>query len=482
MMLSLGWGLVGGMLVTLILVPIAYACEHDVSRFIKTINLKRFIPGLGLLLFFTLPIYAEELPDTLFIQKALKNNPDYQFILEQQIGELHQIDLSVAVSDIVTSVLLGASYNFDNEETIPDSSLKISKLFYPTGTNVNAFYQNRRFAGSNFKVESYGAAFSQDLLQNAFGRNNRLTLQNTSLQKKIIQIQTLESIEDYIAKLHQIYNDWTESFKRVQLERNILNNIELLRKEVQLKYKRRIASKNDVDRVRLQELNQRGILIDTEKQLKHDADHIGQLMNDFNTYTPIVKPIIRFSLAIPSENRSLQALSLMEEANEIETKIRANELFPSITLDTSIFNEARTVNNVRTDNLFLTGGLGIDLPVSNQSKQLSYQLSKSIQRQSQLTLAASKLAYQNDSNRLADEILVLERRFQIDEKKARLANDILRQDGDDYRRGSISLNEYIESLNRSIQSQHAILSRSIQYQRARIEWYRLTDRLITPTP
>ena len=479
MMLSLGWGLVGGMLVTLILVPTAYGCERDLRRIFAKLNIRNWLPGIGILLFISNPVHGTELSESEFIKKALTNNPSYLLILEQEIGQIHSIDLTVAVSDIISSILIGSSYDFDNNETIPDTSISVSKLFYSSGTNTSLFYQNKRYAGSNFKIESYGAAFSQDLLQNSFGHNNRLTLKNTELQKKIIAIQTLEAIEDYIASLHQLYYNWAESFKRMTLEKNILNNVRLLRKEVSLKYKRRIASKNDVNRVKLQELTQKGILIDAEKNYKHESYRISQLINDTTSYDPIVQSLKKIDPIIPTQNRSLIALNLTNQVNQNQESIQANELFPSIALDTTIFNETRTVGNTMSDSLFLTSGLNIELPFSNNSKNLAYKISKSNHRQSELNLNVSKMTYDYNTERLKEDLIVLMEQYEIDIEKRDLSNAILKQDGNDYRRGSLTLNEYIDSLNRSIQAQHMELSRLIQYHKAYIEWLRLTDQLIS---
>ena len=128
MMLSLGWGLVGGMLVTLILVPTAYACESDLKRLFKRIKPPRWLAGLGVFLMVSQPVFSMELSDRNFIKKALANNPSYQLILTKEIGQRHAIDYGVAVSDIVTTVLLGTSYDLDSQESIPDSAIRMKLL------------------------------------------------------------------------------------------------------------------------------------------------------------------------------------------------------------------------------------------------------------------------------------------------------------------------------------------------------------------
>ena len=87
--------------------------------------------------------------------------------------------------------------------------------------------------------------------------------------------------------LHQTYYNWAGAFKQVELERNILNNIALLRKQVISKHKRRVASTNDVDRIRLQELTQRGVLLAAEKNYRNESYHIAQLINDSTYIAPL---------------------------------------------------------------------------------------------------------------------------------------------------------------------------------------------------
>ena len=478
MMLSLGWGLIGGMLVTLILVPTAYACERDVKCFVKRFTPIRWIPCLGLLFILNQPLYAKELTATSFVENALINNPTYQLILETEIGRNHSIDLSVAVSDIVSSVLFGTSYDFDSNEQIPDSSIRVSKLFYPSGTHLSVYYQNKR-AGSNFKIESYGAAFSQDLLQNSFGKNNRLNLTNTQLQKQIIELQTLEAVEDYIAQLHQIYYSWAGSFKRMTLETEILKNIQVLEKEIQSKFKRRVASQNDVNRIKLQALTQQGVLIEAKTNYKKASQQISKLINDTTNFTPIVSPITTLNFNPPTKNRSLNALRLTNVVDRNKEKISSNELFPSISLDTTLFNETRSVNSTTSQSTFITSGVSIELPFPNDSKKIAYKLARSDYRQSKLNSQSSLINYEQDVFDLTEQLTQLSKQYGIEVKKRDLSLDILKQDGKDYRLGSLSLNEYIESLNRSIQSQHMALTRLIQYHKVRIEWLLLTDQLIT---
>ena len=478
MMLSLGWGLVGGMLVTLLLVPMAYGCEQDFRKILTKVNPRRFLNVFFIVFLFSTPAFCNELTDTQFIAKALANNPSYQQILEDGISKKHAADLSIAVSDIVTSVIIGSSFDIENNESIPDTTVTIGKLLYPTGTNIGLYYQNKRYAGSNFKIESYGASFSQDLLQNAFGSNNRLNLTNVRLQKQIIELQTLEALEDYVATLYQSYYRWAGAYKRMYLEKTILKNLELLQKEINLKYKRRVASKNDVNRIKLQLLTQQGIF--KEAELNHNKEwyHVSQLINETKPLVPVVQELTITTFRPPTQNRSLVALALVNDVNINRQKISANELFPSISLDSSIYNEVRTVSNVSSETLYATTGLGIDLSLPNESKMYADLVAKSNLRQSKLQVDASLFKYRQDTFSLIGQLKLIQAQYRIEIEKRKLSTAILAQDGKDYRLGSLTLNQYIQSLNQSIQAQHMELTRMIQYHQARIEYLRLSDQLI----
>ena len=317
-------------------------------------------------------------------------------------------------------------------------------------------------------------------MQNAFGRNNRLTLTNTTLQKEIIKLQTLEAVEDYLASLKQSYFNWAGAFRRMTLEKTILANIQLLRNEVELKYKRRVATQNDVNRIRLQELTQSGVLLEIEKNYATESHHIAQLINDPSTYTPLIRPLANYTYTPPTQNRSLHALSLLDQVNQNHVKISANELFPSMTLDTALYKESRQINGSNSDTVFITSGLSIEVPYPNNAKKDAYQLASSNQRQSELEIATSTIHYHHDAFRLTENLRVLAKQYELDIKKSDLATDILTRDGEDYRRGSLTLNQYIDSLNQSIQAQHMELSRLIQYHKAHVEWLRITDQLISP--
>ena len=62
----------------------------------------------------------------LFFIKFIK----HQQILEDGISKKHAADLSIAVSDIVTSVIIGSSFDIENNESIPDTTVTIGKLLF----------------------------------------------------------------------------------------------------------------------------------------------------------------------------------------------------------------------------------------------------------------------------------------------------------------------------------------------------------------
>ena len=124
------------------------------------------------------------LTESNFVKRALNNNPTYEYILASSIAEHHAADLSISVSDIVTSVVASNLWDMDAQTTIPNTSINASNSIYPTGSTFGINYQHRRLPRSGIKVEQYGATYSQDLIRNAFGSNHRLQLKNHHLQNK----------------------------------------------------------------------------------------------------------------------------------------------------------------------------------------------------------------------------------------------------------------------------------------------------------
>ena len=478
MMLSLGWGLVGGMFITLILVPMAYACESDIRQ--KLQQWRRQLPlGLIIIGYFLMPthISATPLTESDFVQRAITNNPSFKLILASSIADQHALDLSVNVSDIVTSVVASNLWDVNDHTTIPNTSMGIANRIYPTGSTLGFNYQHRRYPGSAIKVEQYGATFSQDLLRNAFGSNHRLSLKNHKLQEQIITLQAKESMEDYLAALRRSYIDWAGAEQRLFLEIDTLKNLNVLLNDIRERRQRTIASDNDVRRVQVQVLDQQRRVLDAEYALEHTWAHVSQLINDANTLTPVIQPPSVIDLRIPTQNRSITALMLVDDINRHEQKIRANERFPSISLDVSVLKETRYMGTQSSKSTFGSAGLGIDLSLRNASNKRARRLANSNKKTSFYQLQSERQKYIQSTNQLASHLRVLIKQHAIESKKQALSKAMLTQDALDFKRGALSLKDYIDSMNRSIQSKHAELNGTLAWHYARIEWLRFTDQL-----
>ena len=420
---------------------------------------------------------AMPLTESNFVKRALNNNPTYEYILASSIAEHHAADLSISVSDIVTSVVASNLWDMDDQTTIPNTSINASNSIYPTGSTLGINYQHRRYPGSGIKVEQYGATYSQDLIRNAFGSNHRLQLKNHHLQKQIIELQAKESIEDYDAALRRSYLDWAAAHERFQLELDTLNNLRLLRKDIQDRRQRTIASDNDVRRVQVQVLEQERRVLFAEHALNHTWTHISQLINETATLNPVVTSPTPLDLSIPTHNRSITALTLLDNINYHEQLIRANECFPSISLDLSVMKESRNMGNQSSESTFGSAGIGIDLSFRNHVNRSAYRLSKSRKEASKYQLQSERQTYVESTLRLANHLRVLTQQHEIESEKRVITNAMLDYDSLDFKRGVLSLKDYIDSMNRSIQAKHAELSSIIDWHYARIEWLRFTDQL-----
>ena len=217
----------------------------------------------------------------IFIQKVIKNDPNFPVILIEELYLKYQKDLQLPASDIVLQISgqydLFLPLNENNDNTKPwEGSISLSKLFPKTGTTISASYSNNLMSSQAgvYQKSSLGISLSQSIIQNAFGVLTRMQEKKIDIENKVARYQVIEAYEEYMASLIQIYLDWYATLENFKATRATLKYNEDLLRIIRLKRRYRIAFNEDIYKVELEVLIAQENLVELANQLRNKENRI----------------------------------------------------------------------------------------------------------------------------------------------------------------------------------------------------------------
>ena len=218
MMLALAWGLIFGTLITLILIPCIVAVEQQLSQQIKRFTPKLFTVFVLALICFTTPGFAsepmqQELSLATFLTAAKKENQHFHAQLTESYKIKYNVDINVDYADLLADLAINQPINNNDDET--NIVLGLSQTIPSLGQEYDVTYSNTS--------DSYAFIFTQDIAQNAFGKNNKLSHQLQHIQDDISRYQITESYEDYYAEIIHLYYNWVRQYQSMILAQSAYN-------------------------------------------------------------------------------------------------------------------------------------------------------------------------------------------------------------------------------------------------------------------
>ena len=178
------------------------------------------------------------------------------------------------------------------------------------------------------------------------------------------------------------------------------------------------------------------------------------------------------------KSRTYGILEMLEERSSLEVRKAAGELLPSTNLLVGYEIDGENWNITSRDSLFFTG-ISVDWPLPGQVARANRKLAEINRRETGLV---SENKYHELYTNLRNLYLSIEREKEListGDKKIKLSEAILEDEAENYSFGKVTLNDYIDAVNRLDQNKISRLSHLIQYKILVIEWLRLTDRLLS---
>lgn len=500
MMLALAWGLVFGTFTTLVLVPCAYSIGKDLRFSPKAIV---SVVMIGFLSSILSPqrVMALESGDSTngvtaikalsldeYIELTTANDTGFESILIDEYLLQYKRDLEYPIDDLLLSIRSGYDFTLGQNKGDPDLSIGLNKLFPDTATRLGADYQNSTSSSSSRSNSSLRLTVAQNIAENAFGRSNKLLDQIIGVEIQVAKHQIVEAYEDYFATAILRYYDWYEAYQTLLIAQfSYDENVKLL-DDVERRQKKSIALSIDKNKISLQVLAKKERLIEFEESYQVSENLIRESIRNQGEfrYVPDVPSLNKSFEAdqgkslemIRSQSRTFSILRLLEKQSILEVDKDADDLLPSINLFVALEmrGEGRTFDD--SENL-VTAGLSFDFPASGQLENAKHETTK-------LLLKKQKLSNESTQQRVESNLkniytrLNRERKLRaIAKEKIALSRAILRDETDNYSYGKVSLNDYIDAVNGYDRNRFSQILHDSLYHKLLVEWFRLTDRLIT---
>lgn len=423
-----------------------------------------------------------------FIKLSCKNDKVFQEILKDELMLEYQKVLAFPAGNIIMSVT--AQYDLalgEEEESGPQASISLSKLFPKIGTTISAEYSSSFSSIANKNRSQFTFSISQPIARNAFGKANRLLEKIAGIEMDMALHQVVEAYEDYLASLIKTYYSWYSAFANLKTGKvSYKDNLRLL-KNIKAKQRNRIALQTDVNKIQLQVLAKRENIVTLSNNYYLLLNLVEQAINHRGKESLIpVEPALykktEMSLdedykKFTDKSRTYKVLRLLEKQGKMKVDKYANDLLPSANLILG-YNIKGEDFKLRGKQSKIFAGIALEHSFFGRHENAQHKISK-------IELDKTKLSFTNKHRQLYMDINNLYRQMEkekklisLADKKISLAKDILKDEKKNYSYGRIKLNDLISAENTLEENKFNKIYHSIQLYTLKIEWLRLTDQLI----
>jgi outer membrane protein TolC len=178
-----------------------------------------------------------------------------------------------------------------------------------------------------------------------------------------------------------------------------------------------------------------------------------------------------------AESRTDSILRLLEARDSVAWLRAADDLLPSARLYGGLgWNDAGSgaAENTR---VFL--GIDFGLALGRSKEKARAKVARIDLEQRKLGSGGLRTALRADLGELAERLAAQRRAVELARERRALSESILEAENREYSFGRTDINDLIQALNTLQESRFAAISQAIRLDALRVEWLRLTDRLVT---
>ena len=455
--------------------------------------LKKLVLGCFLLLYSATSVFAQAekssqatriLTIEEFIKTAVENDTAFEKILIDELALKYQKTLGLPARDLVLSIKREHEFDLDRNTSEPTTTVSLSKLFPYSGTDISAGYSRTTSGGDSSDLT---VLISQPIARNAFGRGTILRSKIIGMETEVAKHQIVEAYEDYLALIIAAYYNWYAAYKNLKIGESSYQQSLKLFENIRKREKSKIALPIDVNKVNIQTLAKKESLITVEENYENILNFIKKTIRYQGS--EVLEPTDPFMYdkrkisfdedyeEFQKASRTYQILKLLEEKSSLAVKKEADDLLPSLNLLLGYTREGEDIGIKHAEDT-ISAGISLTWPIPNQKERAEYEVSKIEKRKTKLSHENKYEELHTDLKNLAIQIEREKKLIFIAEEKIKLAESILKDERENYSYGKVSLNDFIDAVNRVDKNKFSMILHSVRLKILMTEWFRITDRLI----
>jgi hypothetical protein len=422
-----------------------------------------------------------------FVTLVTANDTVFDEILIDELKLKYRKDLLLPAKDIILAVKAQYDLFLGQKNDEPEVKLSLSKLFPFKGTELSLTYERTPSIRTDLTPSSLQFLISQPIAQNAFGRSTKLLDKTIGVEIDVIRYQIIEAYEDYLSVLLATYYSWYSAYEDLMISRaSYKENLKLL-DNINKRRKQKIALPIDVNKVKLLVIGKRERVIALE-EVYNNLTNLIQKSIRIETGRPIIpsnafayqemdvdfeRDYVRFQ----EESRTYEILDLLEEKSSLEVAKAADDLLPStnLLLGYKVSGEDWDLDN---NERMVFVGFSVEWPFPDEVDRAAHEVSIIDERKTKLSSQNKYIQIFTDLKNLDIAISRERKLLEIAEEKIKLSEDILKEESENYSFGKVTLNDYIDAVNRLDVNRFNKIFRIVQMNKLMVEWLRLTDILV----
>jgi outer membrane protein TolC len=426
---------------------------------------------------------AGELSLQEFIESATRNDGVFEQILIDAATLAYTDDIELDAEDLLLSLKSEHGLGLPGEsDSSTSAEISLERLFRNSGTTIGLSYGG---AGAD-EASSVGMSLSQDIARNAFGRAGRMKERRVAIRTEIARHQIIEAYEDYMASLMTTYYAWYEAYEKLRTaESSYADNLKLL-ENIKERRTNNVARDVDVNKISVQVIEKRKGVVTRKAEYGAYLNRIRRVVGNATLES---KPALYASdsaaimfdreiILFRTRSRTAGILRMLEEQADLDLAIDADELLPSIKLMLS-FEHNATGYDLREGESEAFVGLRAEWPLTARKERARREVSRIALRKQQLTSSNTLDRITTDLTNLKADIERERELIELSDEKITLAEAIVRDEGENYSLGKITLNDLIQQVNALENEKLTRISHMVRIRQLLAEWRRMTDRLIT---
>ncbi len=422
-----------------------------------------------------------------FVELASANDTVFDEILIDELKLRYRRELVLPAKDIILTVKAQYDLFLGRGREEPEVKLSLSRLFPFRGTELSLTYERTPSISTDSTSSSLQFLISQPIAQNAFGRSTKIKDKIVGMEIDVIRYQIVEAYEDYLSVLLATYYNWYSAYENLMIGRaSYKENLRLL-DNINKRRRQKIALPVDVNKVKLLVIGKRERVIVLEeaynnltnliqKAIRHDSSK-PLLPSEPFAYQAMDVEFERDYAKFETESRTYGILKLLEEKSSLEVARAADDLLPStnLLLGYKIAGEEWKIDN--NDRMVFVG-LSVEWPFPDEVDSAEHDISIIEERKTKLSSQNKYLQILTDLKNLHIAMERERRLLKIADEKIELTEDILLEEAENYSFGKVTLNDYIDAVNRLDENRFNKISHIVQFNKLMVEWLRLTDILV----